>query len=169
MPLVQSKYRMRSPDESLDGHEADILRPSTKRTTKLIRRNPADPFNIGLVDTQRVCKRGRLTAQQRLLRALHALRKQLAVMLNVLVDRPLDELRLLKTRHQRGIADLLLGGLMDSVLAEIELSLTVPRARRLAWIAAVGDRPVANGGDSNRPVVVRKLVDDPVGADSQRV
>ena len=40
---------------------------------------------------------------------------------------------------------------------------------RLAWIATVGDRPVADGGDSNCLVVVRKLVDDPVRADSQRV
>jgi hypothetical protein len=34
-------------------------------------------------------------------------------MLNVLIDRTLDELGLLEARHQRGIADLLLGGLMD--------------------------------------------------------
>jgi hypothetical protein len=27
MPLVKSKYRVRCPDESFDGHEADILRP----------------------------------------------------------------------------------------------------------------------------------------------
>jgi hypothetical protein len=46
------------------------------------------------------------------MRALHAQRKQLAVMLDVLIDRTLDKLGLLEARHQRGIADLLLGGLM---------------------------------------------------------
>src|ERR1700729_93017 len=34
-------------------------------------------------------------------------------MLDVLIDRELDELSLLEARHQRGVADLLLGGLMD--------------------------------------------------------
>jgi hypothetical protein len=47
------------------------------------------------------------------MRTLHAQRKQLAMMLDVLIDRELDELSLLEARHQRGIADLLLGGLMD--------------------------------------------------------
>jgi hypothetical protein len=35
------------------------------------------------------------------------------VTLDVLVDRALDKLGLLEARHQRGIADLLLGGLMN--------------------------------------------------------
>jgi len=35
------------------------------------------------------------------------------VVLNVLIDRTLDELGLLDARHQRRVADLLLGGLMD--------------------------------------------------------
>jgi hypothetical protein len=34
-------------------------------------------------------------------------------MLDVLIDRALYQLGLLEARHQRGIADLLLGGLMD--------------------------------------------------------
>jgi len=81
--------------------------------TGLIGRDPADPLDIGLADAQRVGERGRLTAQQRLVRALHTQRKQLAVMLDVLIDRALDELGLLEARHQRGIANLLLGGLMN--------------------------------------------------------
>jgi hypothetical protein len=47
------------------------------------------------------------------LRLLHALREVLAVTLDVLVDRALDKLSLLEARHQRGVADLLLGGLMN--------------------------------------------------------
>jgi hypothetical protein len=47
------------------------------------------------------------------MRALHTQRKQLTVMLDVLVDRALYQLGLLEARHQRGIADLLLRGLMD--------------------------------------------------------
>jgi len=81
--------------------------------TGLIGRDPADPLDIGFIDAQRVCERGRLAAQQRLLRALHTQRKVLAVMLDVLIDRELDELGLLEARHQRGIANLLLGGLMN--------------------------------------------------------
>lgn len=81
--------------------------------TELIGRDTADPLNTSLTDAQRVCERGRLAAQQRLVPALHAQRKQLAVMLNVLIDRTLDEFRLLEARHQRCVADLLLGGLMD--------------------------------------------------------
>jgi hypothetical protein len=34
-------------------------------------------------------------------------------MLNVLIDRPLDKLGLLDARHQRRVANLLLGGLMN--------------------------------------------------------
>jgi hypothetical protein len=79
----------------------------------LIGGDTTDPLDIGLIDAYRVRERGRLAAQQRLVRALHAQRKQLAVMLDVLIDRALDELGLLEARHQRGIADLLLGGLMN--------------------------------------------------------
>jgi hypothetical protein len=46
-------------------------------------------------------------------RLLHALREVLAVTLDVLIDRALDKLGLLEARHQRGVADLLLGGLMN--------------------------------------------------------
>ncbi len=53
-------------------------------------------------------------------------------------------------------------------VADVLAAAWVP-SLRLAWIAAVGDRPVADGGDSDRPVVVRELVDDSVRADSQRV
>jgi hypothetical protein len=35
------------------------------------------------------------------------------VALNVLIDSTLDELSLLEPRHQRGVANLLLGGLMN--------------------------------------------------------
>ncbi|MGA8364577.1 MAG: hypothetical protein WB709_08655 [Solirubrobacteraceae bacterium] len=55
----------------------------------------------------------RLAAQERLLCALHAQRELVAVTIDVLVDGALDELGLLQARHQRGVADLLLGGLMD--------------------------------------------------------
>jgi hypothetical protein len=48
-----------------------------------------------------------------LVRLLHALCKVLAVMLDVLIDRALDKLGLLEARHQRGVANLLLGGLMN--------------------------------------------------------
>ena len=47
------------------------------------------------------------------MRLLHALREVLAVTLDILVDRALDKLGLLEARHQRGVADLLLGGLMN--------------------------------------------------------
>jgi hypothetical protein len=47
------------------------------------------------------------------MRALHSQRKQLTMMLDVLIDRTLDELSLLEARHQRRVADLLLGGLMN--------------------------------------------------------
>jgi hypothetical protein len=79
----------------------------------LIGRYPADPLDIGLLDTQRVRERRGLPAQQCLVRLLHALREVLTVTLDVLVDRALDKLGLLEARHQRGVADLLLGGLMD--------------------------------------------------------
>jgi hypothetical protein len=87
--------------------------PRPARVTELIGRDTTDPLDIGLTDTHRVCERGGLAAQQCLVRALHALRKQLAVMLDVLIDRTLDEFGLLEARHQRRVADLLLGGLMD--------------------------------------------------------
>lgn len=38
-----------------------------------------------------------------------------------------------------------------------------------AWITAVDNRTVADGGDWDRLAVVRKLVDDPIRTDSQRV
>jgi hypothetical protein len=87
--------------------------PRPARATKLIGRDTTDSLDIGLTDAQRVCERGGLAAQQRGVRALHAQRKQLAVMLDVLIDRALDKLGLLEARHQRRIADLLLGGLMN--------------------------------------------------------
>jgi hypothetical protein len=87
--------------------------PRPARATELIGRDTTDPLDISLTDSHRVRERGRLAAQQRLLRALHAQRKQLAVMLDVLINRALDKLRLLEARHQCRIADLLLGGLMN--------------------------------------------------------
>jgi hypothetical protein len=79
----------------------------------LIGRYPADPLDIGLLDAQRIRERRGLLAQQCLVRLLHALREVLAVTLDVLVDCALDKLGLLEARHQRGVADLLLGGLMN--------------------------------------------------------
>jgi hypothetical protein len=100
MPLVQAKYRVRGPDESLDGHEADILRPSTEGATELIGRDTTDSLNISLTYIQRVRERGCLAAQQRRVRALHTQRKQLAVTLDVLISLPTDS-RLLEPLHAR--------------------------------------------------------------------
>jgi len=47
------------------------------------------------------------------LRSLHALCELVAVTVHVFIDRALDQLRLLEARHQGGVANLLLGGLMD--------------------------------------------------------
>ncbi len=87
--------------------------PWSARGTKLIGGDTADARDIGLIDTQRVGERGGLAAKQRLTRAVHPPCKVIAVMLDVLVDRPLHELGLLEARHQRGVADLLLGGLVN--------------------------------------------------------
>jgi hypothetical protein len=70
-------------------------------------------LHVGFLDAQRVRECRALAAQERLLSLLHALREVLAVTLDVLVYGALDKLGLLEARHQRGVADLLLGGLMN--------------------------------------------------------
>jgi hypothetical protein len=55
----------------------------------------------------------KLAAKQRLASPLHALLELLTMSVDVFVDRNLDELGLLEPGHQRGVADLLLGGLVD--------------------------------------------------------
>jgi hypothetical protein len=79
----------------------------------LIRGHASKTLDIGLLDPQRVRKGRGLAAQQRLLCALHALLELVSVAVHILVDRALDQLCLLQARHQRGVADLLLGGLMN--------------------------------------------------------
>jgi hypothetical protein len=79
----------------------------------MIGRDATEAHHVSLVNAKRVCKRRSLASQQRPARALHALSKVVAVAIHVLVDRALNQLGLLHTRHQRGIADLLLGRLMN--------------------------------------------------------
>jgi hypothetical protein len=67
-------------------------------------------LHVGFLDLERV-REGRGLAA--LLRTFHALRELVTVAIHVLVDSALDQLGLLQSRHQRGVADLLLGGLMD--------------------------------------------------------
>jgi hypothetical protein len=62
MPLVQAKYRVRGPGESLDGHEADILRPSTEGATELIGGHTADPPSATRSTTKTTGRRFRLAA-----------------------------------------------------------------------------------------------------------
>jgi hypothetical protein len=58
----------------------------------LIRGDTAYPRDVCLINAQRIRERCRLAAQQRLACVLHALCKVGAMMLDVLVDRALDQL-----------------------------------------------------------------------------
>jgi hypothetical protein len=79
----------------------------------LIGGNAPDPLDVGLVNPQRIRERRGLAAQQRLARVLHAPSELVTVTLDVLVHGTLDQFGLLEPRHQCGVANLLLGGLVD--------------------------------------------------------
>jgi hypothetical protein len=84
-------------------------------------------------------------------RALHAQRKLLAVMLDVLINRALDKLSLLEARHQRCVANLLLRGLMNldrglcahygslgtSVLLRIPCGVPLRASQNLNWLELI--------------------------------
>jgi hypothetical protein len=87
--------------------------PGLARGARLIGCDAADAFHVRLGHAERVRERRGLPAEQRLAGPLHPARELLAVTLDVLGHRAIDELGLVAAGQQRGVAHALLGRLVD--------------------------------------------------------